>query len=198
MVATVIMAAVETFAGTGYPALSGASTAAQVPVSMFVVPGNDGAIMFSEAMAFGGQPVDATVTVYLIDAGGNPLVGINRVDVELRAISGNMVGCEYGVSADANSDENGMMMFSRYLSAGGYSEGLRVFYCGDLLLGTELDINVNSPDINADGRVDLSDVVEYQTLVAQGYSYRIDFYWGGVFNLSDQVLLGGAMGEACW
>ena len=55
----------------------------------------------------------------------------------------------------------------------------------------------NSPDINGDLAVNLSDVVLFSQDRYGDYNYRSDFNFDGVVNLSDQIILVGALGVGC-
>jgi len=62
---------------------------------------------------------------------------------------------------------------------------------------TGLDIQVNSPDINGDLRVNLTDVVLFTMLYHGPYDYAGDFYYDGVLNLSDIVMMARGQGKTC-
>ncbi len=58
-------------------------------------------------------------------------------------------------------------------------------------------ININSPDINGDLVVNLSDVVEFARDYFGDDDYRSDFYWDGSVDLSDLVLMAQGIGASC-
>jgi hypothetical protein len=60
-----------------------------------------------------------------------------------------------------------------------------------------LDIAINSPDINGDLQVNLSDVVAFTQDYFGAYNYRSDFFWDGVLNLSDVARMAQGMGAIC-
>ena len=78
--------------------------------------------------------------------------------------------------------------------------GDRAVVCvgGDPLYLQPLDIRFNSPDIDGNLVVDLSDTVLYSgDILSGGYAYRSDFYFDQRLNLSDTVIYAGAVGKTC-
>jgi hypothetical protein len=65
-------------------------------------------------------------------------------------------------------------------------------------IGPVTNLSLNSPDLNQDGDVNLTDTILFAQIKDAGYDYRIDFYWDGVINLSDTVLLSAAQGAECF
>ena len=113
-----------------------------------------------------------------------------------------MIPCPGGTVADHPTDNNGETTFSNSLSAGAvttadWSDGLMVLVSGHPLLQSPFDIYINSPDLNGDLFVDLTDVVLFTQIFHSSYSYAADFNWDAVINLSDLVLLAQAMGASC-
>jgi len=70
---------------------------------------------------------------------------------------------------------------------------------GDVLQGSfgGLALSFNSPDINADGVVNLSDAGEYTARLGGGYSYEIDFNYDGSENLPDAGYMRAGLGASC-
>jgi hypothetical protein len=64
-------------------------------------------------------------------------------------------------------------------------------------INAPIDMLFNSPDINCDKVVNLTDVVLFANNYYGTYDYRSDFYWDGVLNLSDIVLLAQNMQAEC-
>jgi hypothetical protein len=60
-----------------------------------------------------------------------------------------------------------------------------------------LELYFNSPDINGDLLVNLTDVVLFSQDMAGPYNYRSDFNFDNTVNLSDHVILVQAMGATC-
>jgi hypothetical protein len=55
----------------------------------------------------------------------------------------------------------------------------------------------NSPDLNGDLAVNLTDVSHFVGSFFGTYDYASDFQWDGVINLSDIVLLAQGLGSEC-
>lgn len=195
---------VATLSFAGIPDLnnSTAVTAAAAEVSVFNTPQGAGDPL-SDAQLLGGTGTDATITVTLLDAGGNVVYLYPFEDLWLETSLGGMVPCNGGTVADFSSDINGETTFSGTLYAGGASdrdagEKARVMVNGLALVGSDLDILFNSADINGDGAVNLSDVILFATpFLAGATDYAFDFYFDGVLNLSDLILLAGEIDTAC-
>jgi len=55
----------------------------------------------------------------------------------------------------------------------------------------------NSPDLNGDLVVNLSDIILFARIYWGEYSYAADFYWDGQVNLSDLAMMIGTRGRTC-
>ena len=55
----------------------------------------------------------------------------------------------------------------------------------------------NSPDINGDLAINLTDVTLFAADFFGPYAYRSDFNWDGAINLLDVTVLSGSMGITC-
>jgi hypothetical protein len=169
--------------------------------SVFNIP-NGAGVGFDEAF-LGGAPVDATITVTLIDTQGDPIFLYPFEDLWLETSLGGLAYCSGGTAADASTDEMGMTTFSNPLAAGGYTPGEStvVLVAGAPLAGGGLDITYNSPDINGDLTVNLSDIVAFTTLLGGDFGthplYAGDFNDDGTLNLSDIVRMTSGIGAAC-
>jgi hypothetical protein len=61
-----------------------------------------------------------------------------------------------------------------------------------------LNVSFNSPDINGDLVVNLSDIAFFASdFFSPGYNYRSDFNYDQVINLQDVAMLAGAVGAFC-
>jgi len=168
--------------------LSWYETAATEPVSVFNVPNGQGN-RFDAAFAYGGATMDATITLYLVNGDGVPIAGYAAEDMWLGTTLDGLAPCLYGPIADANTDANGMTQWQEPFEAGGYTdpdnELTVVIVNGDALLGSGLDVYFNSPDLSGDGFVDITDIAMFSQDFFGPYSYRSDFNWDGIINLSD-------------
>jgi hypothetical protein len=96
------------------------------------------------------------------------------------------------------SNEEGYAGVLLPLRGGGYAHGPDAFrlsgpgiYC---TYNLDSQLAVNSPDLNGDLVVNLSDVPLFAVDYFVEYNYRSDFFWDGQINLSDLGYLARAMG----
>jgi hypothetical protein len=172
--------------------LSSAAVYYHGPISICVVPGGGGDPL-SGARTLAGDPVDATVHVYLYGELGDPVVGFPPEDIWLESTAGGLRACgPLGTIADGPTDVDGYTSFSGAPSAGGHSssgERLRVYVAGTPVGCCDLDIRFNSPDIDGSLQVDLTDLVLFSQLYTGGvYDHAADLYADGVLNLSDVLV----------
>jgi hypothetical protein len=179
------------------------TTDAVTRVSLYCVPDGSGRSL-QDADPLMGSLIDATIRVGLISEAGNPVAGVPAEDMWLEPTSGNFVQCfGAGGYADAPTDINGTTTFSGSIPGGGSSamgDGamLRLVIRGTPVLNQDMDIVLNSPDINGDLKVDLSDTVLFVSRYQSGeYDYAVDYSYDGVVNLSDLVLYSQALNSAC-
>jgi hypothetical protein len=158
--------------------------------SLLLVPDGSGN-SFTEARDEQGQPVDATITLYLRDFLGNPFYLFPREDMWLQANDGNQVACGWGMLADQDTDVNGMTFWVNPQPAGGFSEGpVFVFVNGEALYSNAgLPLKFRSPDLNGDLQVNLTDVAIFVGDYYGGFQPRSDLSGDGVINLSDIAIL---------
>jgi hypothetical protein len=60
-----------------------------------------------------------------------------------------------------------------------------------------IELYVNSPDINGDLTVNIQDASQFNSDIFGTYSYRSDFNYDGVVNLSDAGIMQAAIGASC-
>jgi hypothetical protein len=189
------------FAGQPSPTASVAVSAAGTQVSVYNLPDGNGKAL-TEAKPIAGGAVDATITVTLNDAAGNPIFLYPFEDMWLETSLGGMVPCNGGTVSDGSTDINGQTTFTAAMYAGGYSdkaglESCKVVVNGTALVGSDLDILFNSADINGDLIVNLSDTILFVAVYTGAYDYSADFSYDGIINLSDLVLYAGGLNTAC-
>ena len=144
--------------------------------------------------------VDATVTINLLDCLGVPVSDFPSEDMWLESGDGGLVMCLAGSITDANTDANGQAFWAQPLRAGGSSEALTIVIVNGAPLTTNagLAISFNSPDINGDRFVNLTDVPMFATdFYGSAYMFRSDFHYDGVVNLSDVVQMAHGLGSSC-
>jgi hypothetical protein len=167
------------------------------PASIMVRPDGAGDLL-TQARLPDGTQVSAGITVMLIDPAGFPVPNFPWEDIWLEAIDDGAKFCLGGSSPLHDTDANGQTRFERSPRGGGWTDaGLQVMILATPLTGPPLPIHVNSPDIDGNGWVDISDLVVFSGDYYGTYAYRSDFLRDGVINLSDVARLGSALGRQC-
>ena len=153
---------------------------------------------FTEAVKVGGGTVDATITLIVRDGAGVPIANYPFEDCWLESVDGGMVACLGGTTADASTDVNGMTQFQNPLLAGGWSlADTRVLINGNNL-PNDVGVAYNSPDLNGDGGVNLTDVQIFAgDFFSAAYAFRADLFFDNTVNLSDLPRLAAAIGAEC-
>lgn len=200
-IALVIGAA--TFAVAGVPDLqkSTASTAAGVGVTpvLYNLPNGQGAA-FTAAVA-GGVPVNATITLTVLDGGNIPVANFSAADMWLETTGGNFIACTGGgTTADFNTNAAGVTVWALPLRAGGWSDGVTqvVINGSPLTSNTGLVLMHNSADISGDGSVDVGDVGEFAgDFYGVGEPFRSDISYDGSVDVGDVGVLASGIGSAC-
>ena len=147
-----------------------------------------------------GGTVDSSITLYLLDGAMTPVANFPHEDMWLESADGGLSACSGGAIADASSNAAGEAYWTRPLYAGGASEALTVVMISGaaLVSGAGLAISFNSPDINGDGTVNLTDVPLFAGDFYGGvYAFRSDFHYDGAVNLSDVVHMAQGLGSTC-
>jgi hypothetical protein len=196
---TVGVTQAQTGGGWDWLSLSYAERAYPGPETavLMVLPDGSGAALTNAAIV--GSTVDASITLYLKDW-IYPVVDYPREDMWLESADGGLAMCAGGTIADANTNANGEAFWDQPLRAGGASEALTFVMVGGLTLqsSTGLAISFNSPDINGDGTVNLTDVPLFAGDFYGGpYAFRSDFHFDGGVNLSDLVHMAQGLGSSC-
>ena len=195
-----VMTAAVAIAGIGGPygeysmAYPGSET-----LTLFVVPDGSGDNFDQAFLPYGGR-ADATITLLLKGADDQPIAYFPREDMWLESQDSGLTVCMGGTIADANTDSGGLTQWLNPVHAGGNSQELTlVFVNGSTLEMTGgVKLSYNSPDINGDLAVNLSDVQLFAgDFFDPAYNFRSDFYRDGSVNLSDLPPLAAAIGAAC-
>ena len=172
-------------------------------LSLFNLPDGSGhsfTQVFLPGTADGGPGVfvDATITLTVLDSYDNPIANFPYEDIWLESADGGMVPCPGGTVADSNTDLLGQTVWMYPLQAGGWSEApMQVVINGDALWFEGFPLNVNSPDLNGDGLVNLSDAGLFSVLYFSSVHYKADFNYDGVLNLSDVGYFVSGLGANC-
>lgn len=155
------------------------------PLSVMMVPDGSGEAL-AEARRPDGSQVNGQVVVWLLDGVGQGDEGMPPAEIWVDAPDGLVAFCTDGNIAGQATDSEGFTYFSAPLYGGGWSQGgLVVEVCNTPLSMTELPLWINSPDIDGDLEVNLSDVQLFAEDFYGVYAYRSDLAYDGVINLSD-------------
>lgn len=167
-------------------------------ISLLTVPNGTGN-QFNEVRQADGTIVNATITLYLLDFYYQPVPDFPLEDIWLQTTDDGMVMCSGNTNPDYDTDANGETTWVNPLHAGGYSTGLiQVVVNGSPLTSSPgFNLNTNSPDINGDLVVNLSDLGLLANDLSSGYAYRSDFYYDGILNLSDIGKFATSVGAEC-
>ncbi len=167
-------------------------------LSLMVVPDGSGPRL-TETMTFSGLTVDATITIHLIDGFGDPVAGYPAEDMWLESTDSGLVLCPAGSIADGPTDAAGISTWLEPLNAGGFSRGGCIVLVNGAALASTMPFALyfNSPDINGDLVVDLSDVILFTMDFYGVYDHRSDFHTDGHLNLSDLAVFAQTVGAHC-
>jgi hypothetical protein len=148
-----------------------------------ITPGGNGPTLANESL---------TISVTVVDGGGLPIPGYPFQDIWWDDNgNGDIAMCQGGSVADVNTNAVGFTTISGAAAGGGWTQaGVRVYLAGVAVLGGPtsglLGLDVNSPDINGDLKVDLVDLGAFaQDFNDPAYNFRSDFTCDGVENLAD-------------
>ena len=202
LLACCLVVGMASFAMAGVPdlALSTATTAATEPVSLFNLPDGSGNEQ-DLAFAFGGVMIDATITLYVVDGLGDPIVAYGAEDMWLETTLGGLMPCTGGTTADFNTNDEGRTVWATAHQAGGYTDPATeltvVVINGDALSQAGFNIQHNSADIDGNGVVNLTDIAAFTQDLFGAYVFRADYLWDGVINISDVALMAQGNGLSC-
>ena len=161
------------------------------------VPDGNGA-PFTAAVKVGGGMEDATITVIVKDAAGAAIVNYPFEDIWVESVGGGMVPCTGGATSDASTDVNGMTQFQTPLQAGGSDLTDTVVLINGNAIGGTVLVSYNSPDLDANGAVNLTDVQFFASdFYAVSYAFRSDLFFDNIINLSDIPVMASSVGAAC-
>ena len=193
----VLSFASASWAGIPDPTESYATTMAGSQVSVLNSPNGAGSPINACYGLGTGPTIDATIELWVRDAFGDPIYLYPFSDMWLETEVKGMVLCPGGSVADQSTDINGYTTFSGSMFAGCCGSGMLVLINGAALNQAALNMLVNSPDMNCDLTVNLTDVILFAGAYYGAYDYCADFYWDGNLNLSDIVVLAQNQGAAC-
>lgn len=203
------------FAVAGVPDLtltqaSMAYNATPDPLLLLNRPDGTGNAFNAAILTTDGTVQDATISMTVLDGNGDPVLSFPALDMWLETTNGGLVPCTGGTQADQNTHNvTGFTLWAAPLQAGGADGGAgsgvvtMVMISNAPLVGSDLALWHNSPDINADGLVNVTDVqvfaVDYFAYAADplSYEFKSDLEYDGAVNVSDIVPLAQGQGHNC-
>lgn len=142
-----------------------------------------------------------TVTVTVRDAAGDPIVGYPFQDVQLLGSQGGteLVVCNGGSVADANTNASGVTTISGTIAGGGYTEaGLVVDLGGTVVNSPVVAIDVVSADNNRNLSIELGDIGTFAAAFATAlFDFLVDLDCDGSEDLGDVGILAVDNGTSC-
>lgn len=167
-------------------------------VALFNLP-NAGGSAFSEAQVYNnGSPIDATITMTVIDGLGAVIADYPAEDMWLESTDGGMAACLGGSAADFNTNAAGETTWANPMNAGGNSTADCVVVINGVALNqTPFALYFNSADMNGDGAVNLADVGLFSNVFYGVYDFSADFVADGAMTLPDVGRLAQGAGTAC-
>lgn len=205
LTACIVCLGLASLSFAGQPDLTQSSFVAasgSAEVSVFCAPNGSGKALTEAKLEAGGE-TDATITLTLLDAGGNPIYLYPFEDMWLETSLGGLIPCNGGTTADFSTDINGQTTFSGALFAGGFSdrgagETCVVMVNGSVVVQAGLPILFNSGDLDGNLQVDLSDTIIFVPLYTDGsYHYQVDYFFDGQKTLSDLIFYAGSLSTSC-
>lgn len=155
------------------------------PLSLMMVPNGSGEPL-DEATLPDGRKINGQIVVWLLDGVGRGRADMPPAEILLESPGSILAFCTDGNMAGQATDSEGYTYFSAPLYGGGWSQNdLRVYVCNTPLSSAYLPLWINSPDIDGDLEVNLSDVQLFAEDFFGAYAYRSDLSYDGVINLSD-------------
>jgi len=167
-------------------------------LTLLVVPDGSGGALNEASLPLGGTE-DATITLFVFDTGYDPIALFPAEDMWLESEDNGLILCNEGSIADADTDIDGRTQWVDPLFGGGHSQALTVVKINGMTpeLTSGVNLSFNSPDINGDLIVNLSDVPLFVRDYYSDNDFRSDFHRDGIVNLSDLVPLVRAIGANC-
>jgi len=181
----------------------------ELPICEAHMPINEGSIWVSPdgsgpGLEYGydmaGEVADVRITLLVLNGEYEPIANLPYEDLWLQSESNGLTRCVGGTVADHNTDQNGETTFSGPFLAGGSNpnpEKILVMIFGDPLVQNPLSLFINSPDINGDLAVNLSDISAMTQVLNGDYDWSCDFNNDGAVNLSDIVVFATCLGAVC-
>jgi len=167
-----------------------AECATSDPVMLRVLPDGSGDRL-AACVELGMNTRDATITLTLLDANYDPVAFYPASDIMLVSPTPNWGFAPGGNTPDSDTDLNGQARWSGSLAAGGTNESVFIVVINSSVVPVHnANIYSTSPDLNASGHVNLTDVILFaQLYYGRPYHPSADFYFDGQLNLSDVVWL---------
>lgn len=183
--------AIRATAGVGNPEIDRLWTTDGSRDHLTITPGGTGLAL---------EDAVGVIHVRVVAASGEALVGYPAQDLVVVSVDPDELRfCVDGATADGATDANGETTFTGVLRGGGSTQsGILVEGPSVPCSAPPLPIEVNSPDLNGDLRVDVRDVGLFAgDFGASTYSFRSDLNPDGRVDLADLGVFAQALGEEC-
>lgn len=168
-------------------------------VVLMVVPDGSGPT-FWDAKTASGAPARANITLRLADGADDPIYLFPREDIWIQTEGNDLPFCGiFNPWPDNPTDREGICYWTLPPTGGGSStRPIHVYINGLRLYQSGLDLAVNSPDIDGDLVVNITDVALFAGDFFGNYNFRSDLVPDGVVNLSDLTPLAAAISASCF
>ena len=182
---------------------------------ILVVPGGSGATLSEARDTATGDIIDCSLRVLVRRPNGEPAADCpaQYITLWMRQYSGSHnehfcspvegTNWHYVADADRPTDSDGITEFDCPISMGGHENELNLLVkYGDSVVAGQFESGnrgprYNSPDMNGDNSVNLSDIVIFSGCVEGPYTWIADFNFDGSVNLTDITLFNQAIGSSC-
>lgn len=202
LLATVLASAPAVVRGDGFPSpehsIVSWSLGEGQSATLLVMP-DGGGPPFTAARDPGGAVVDATIRLVLKDYSDALIANFAAEDMWIESLDQGLVFCAGGSRADHNTDMQGITSWTLPRRAGGWSQAqCRVIMNGQPVTGgIDPALHFNSPDLDGDLEVTLTDIGLFAEAYFGDYAFAADLQFNGAVNLGDIGVLAGAVGAGC-
>jgi hypothetical protein len=163
--------------------------------TVYLTPAGGGS-PFTDARLAGGVAVDATLTLTVVNADGDPIPNYPASDIWLVTTADGLATCGMA-HPGAATDANGQTQWIDTIAGGGSSlgEDAQAIISDQPVIDTAA-VQFVSSDLTGDLVVNLSDITLFTQAIST-YNAVADFNNDQVVNLSDITLMAQAIGAVC-
>ena len=142
---------------------------------------------FTEARGLDGAIVDSRIKITVMTGTGERVYNYPREDIWLMDLDGDLALCEGGTIPDDDTNEQGEAFWVNPPRVGGHSDSpVTAYVNGDAVItGTGLPLFFNSPDVDGNLEVGLSDLDDFVSDYFGPYQLRADLHYDNMISLTD-------------